>query len=295
MKSSRFALLALPFALLGGVSCKIDSGLSSDPLSQIAVVAGDFDDVAAPLKRYVVPFQTYEGIISTAVWDPEWDHESAALKSEGLLLNEREMLLYDAVFVASGTRGFGEREYNGLDPDDQLVTDPVVAANARAFVENGGRLLLTDWSYELFEAAWPEVIDFLGDDLVPDSAQKGRAGEVVAQVSDPELAEVLGSEQLTLTYDYSNWAIPEAVGDAGEGELRVLLRGPASYIELGDTEPTELEIVPLAFAWQPPGARGKVLFTTFHVDAQPAGVIDELIAAVLGDFKEASGESVVVE
>ncbi len=293
--SPRPARRALALAVAVGLAvftgCRVDSTLRSDPLSAIAVVAGDFDNVASPLNRYVVPYQTYQGIISTPVWDPTWDYEAAALTAEGLLQNEREMFLYDAIFIASGTRGLGSRQYNGLDPDDHLLTDPAAAANVRSFVQGGGRLLLTDWSYDLFEAAWPDAADFLGEDTAYDAAQLAVSGEVIAQVVHPELEAALGAPQLTLTYDYSNWAVPTSVAE----DVDVLLVGSASHTVEGETDPVTLEDLPLAFSWQPPDARGRVLFLSFHVDAQPAGAVDELIAAVLGDFKEATGETIVVD
>jgi hypothetical protein len=42
----------------------------------------------------------------------------------------------------------------------------------------------SDWAYDVVEQIWPEAINFVGADEIPDSAQMGEYGMVTATVAD---------------------------------------------------------------------------------------------------------------
>lgn len=276
-----------PLVLLAA-GCQSDRGLFGGDLSSVGVVAGDFDEMAEPLLRMDVAHDVYEGIISVATYDTEWDYENVALKVEGLLRNRNEMGRYDGVFVASGTRGLGAREYNGLDADNHLVSDPAVLEEVRAYVEErNGTLFVSDWSYDLVEAIWPSAIDFLGDDPIIDDAQRGQIGFVQASVEQEALAEVLGTETLPLEFNYSNWAPIESVGEGtvvwARGDVEYQLDDGAGFATLNDA--------PLLVSFNPEGG-GHVVFASFHVNAQLDNTMDRLLNTVVGDFSEGPGATV---
>jgi len=284
---ARFAGLLLGVTTLAGCS---DFNITGWNLSDVAVTAGDFDNVAAPLDRMVVPHRTYEGIISVATWDPSYDYQDVAYKVEDLLGSSANMSAFSTIFVASGTRGLGQRVYNGLEPDDELVSSPDVLKNTREYVKNGGVLVVTDWAYDLVEQSWPDEIDFEGDDTVYDAAQTGEIGRVAADIVDPEVADALGYDTMGVTYDYSNWAVIQDVAP----DVRVIVQGSPHYHPDGQTSET-LQDKPLMVVFQPPGARGKVVLTTFHIDAQTPEIMDALITAVVGNFQTDGGGTVAVQ
>jgi hypothetical protein len=279
--------ILVPLALLVG-GCQSDRGLYGADLSSVGVVAGDFDEMAEPLLRMDVRHDVYEGIISVATYDTDWDYENVALKVEGLLGDRNRMGSYDGVFIASGTRGMGAREYNGLDADNHLVADPVVLEEVRAYVEDrNGTLFVSDWSYDLIEAIWPQAIDFLGDDALIDHAQRGQIGFVPASVEEQALVDVLGTETLPLEFNYSNWAPIESVGP----DTIVWARGDVEYqLEDGGGFAT-LNDAPLLVSFAPEQG-GRVVFASFHVNAQLDNTMDRLLDTVVGDFSEGPGATV---
>lgn len=274
---------AVSLGLILAAGCAPDQELYSRVVDSVGVSMGDFDDVTAPLNRMVVKHTTYDGVISVATWDEDYDAESVSRKVEGLLGSYDELALHDTVMIASGTRGCGVREYNGLNADDHLVTDPAVLENLREYVRRGGTVVATDWSYDLIEAAWPDYIDFHGDDEAIDSAQRGEITTVTAEVANEQLAFDLDQDQVALSYNFSNWAVPESVSPEASvwfaGDVEVRLPDGAGVEAIGGA--------PLLVSFEPYGPElGRVVYASFHFDAQTAEVLDTTLRTVVGDFKE---------
>lgn len=270
---------ALAVALILGGGC-VENEFTTRPFDSVAVVTGDFDRMEATLDRLVSPYHEYEGFICCASYDPDIEPEHIALKAETLFTEvdeggRTEMGLHDAVFVNSGARGFGAWQYNGVDPDDALVTNPDVLTNVKNYVERGNVLVVSDWAYDLVEAVWPDAIDFYGDDAVLDDAQKGAPGRITAEVVDEALAEDLQNTTAALVFNYSNWTVIEAVGQG----TTVHLRGDAEYRISDDQGYDTLTGVPLLVSFK--AGNGQVVLSSFHYNAQTPGLVDEILLTLI--------------
>lgn len=286
------ALLVVSAALLlAGCS---DQGVSAVKFDAIAVVQGDFDDVGEPLVALEINTQPYNGFIVQATYMPEDDRlyrDDPGPTLEGLLTNvmdngRLELNLYNAVFVNSGTRGLGGAVYNNqLESDDALLADAEAVENVCAFVEAGGSLIVSDWAYDLVERCWPDNIEFFGDDLTPDAAQAGIPdGAVLAEVRSESLVDALGSEVVSIAYDYTAWSVIESVN----ADTEVLLRGPIEYQPASDQLPVPLADAPLLVRFKP--GRGQVVYSTFHWAAQTSSVAQSLLLATVEGLEEGAGE-----
>lgn len=278
------ALWAVAPLTVAAMGCKNEQGLRERAFKNIAVVTGDFDEVEATLTRLDIAHTPYEGFISRAVYDPEINPTGNALKSEALFTAETsgvpEIETYDAVFLNSGTRGLGAYVYNGTDPDDALVTDQTALENVRNYVENGGTLVASDWSYDLLEALWPDEVDFARDDLVLDDAQRGTSADVVADVLDTALVEALdGNQTLELSYDYTYWTVIDAMA----ADVTVYLSGDITYRASGAEGEVSKEDAPLLIGFNAGG--GQVLFSTFHWRAQRNAVSEGILLALIEGLK----------
>jgi len=252
----------------------------------IAVVTGDFDDVAEPLDRLLLDHTPYDGIISNAVWDPEYDASTHQLTVEGLFAEAGELGQHGWLFVASGARGLGKTVYNGVAPDNQLVDDFEVRERIVDYVARGNTLVVTDWAYDLVEACWPDALDFLGDDDTRDAAQLGEVETVIATVTDDRLVETTENEQLAIHYNFSNWAPIHGVSS----EVVVWLRGDVRWRSPSDGSTQVLADAPLLVSFVPEGGTGRVVVATFHLDAQNDPVADEITNTVIGPFFAVSEE-----
>jgi hypothetical protein len=303
---SRVLLCAAMATVLTACS---DTGLSRLTLGSVAVVSGDFDFVEEVLDNEGVPFDLWNGYIDRPVYDldPSYPWEAIPNQFEDLVNVRSALLRYNSLFINCGARGLGERVYNGVDEDDHVVSDPEVIENIRTFVSTGGRLYLSDWAYDLLEAAWPSRVTFWGEDSELDAAQAGRPplpGDEdflspnlkKATIIDADVLDGLDrvddsgtvlDDTIRIAYDQDVWTVPvEVAEDATDdlGPVRVLVRGAAN---VNDPDAaggmTRLEDVPLMFEFTVGRRQGKVVFTSFHNHSQVTDdVLGILRQVVLG-------------
>lgn len=258
-------------------SCGNEGPFTTWEIEAVAVTIGDFDNATAPFARRGVSHQRYEGVISKAMWED--DQEAAERTVETLLGDPGELRRYDAVVLASGTRGMGRTEYNGTGTDDLLVSDQAIVDNLKDYVDGGGVLVATDWTYDMVEAAWPDFLEFVGDDGVLDAAQTGAAGTVASDVVEPLLEASTELDKLVLEYNFSRHVVIESAGYGA----RVWLTGDVAYTD-PDRGSQTLRDSPLMVTWDPPTGDGRVVMMTFNIDAQPDQVIDTLLNSTVGEL-----------
>lgn len=227
-----------------GQTTTLPAGTCLDPTSaQIAVVRGQWDLAETILTDLGLTFDVYEGVMS-----------APSILSDPALLAS-----YDILVLNCGMH-------------DATVRGASIAANLRAFVENGGSLYASDKAYDTIEAAFPYAVDFAGDDTVLDAAEIGTTSPVQGQVLDTRMLRQLPQlTSLPLAYSpnyaliagTAPWTSVHVVGQATEGSA---------------------SLVPLLVSFEPP-AGGRVVFTTFHnTDAIDDPNVTTVLETVLSDL-----------
>ena len=265
--------------------CSSEQEIKALRWDDVALVSGDFDHMGASLVRMGIDYTEFEGFISQAVYNPELDADSFQLTVEYLLEGETEsgglvMNEYDVLFINSGTRGLGDLEYNSMDEDNAFVTNPQIAENLYSFTSKGHSLVLSDWAGDLVEAAWPDAIQFAREgncdieDGCWDIGQSGVSTSVVARVTDDLLQQQLGTDAVTLQFDFTYWTVMESVAD----DVDVYLRGDVEY-RLSDSEGyATLEDVPLLVGFNVGG--GRIIYSSFHWHSQNENIADTIMLRV---------------
>lgn len=136
-----------------------DVRLSADPAKgapRIAVADGNYDDI--------------QGILTDLGYDFDffWNHPAWVTPPDDGIWRlfelddsgKARLFSYDIVFVNCGT-------------GEWLFLEPENVALMRECVAGGGRLYVSDLSYDLVERAFPEYIEFFGDDDEDNAAQVG--------------------------------------------------------------------------------------------------------------------------
>ena len=230
------------FAVGDGEAVVMEEPQCFDPLAlDVVVVAGDYDDFGRVLDDMgFVNYRSVNGTDQTELTD--------------FLSNPAELDKYDLIFFNGGIVEDGVF-YDMADASNPLPA--AVIANLQTFVSEGGSIYASDWSYDVVERAWPDKIDFVGADEIPDEAQKGDYELLDAAVTDASLSEYLGKQYIQIEYDLPVWPPVESVSSS----VSVHLTGTVPYSD-GLSDYT-LSAVPLLVTFN--SGQGKVAFSTFRV------------------------------
>jgi hypothetical protein len=156
---------------------------------------------------------------------------------------------------SSDTGDDGDADEGG--PDEPVYAYETIINNLRNYVAAGGAVYASDWAYDVVEQAWPESIDFVGADEVPDAAQLGEYGIVNATVADGALAAWLETDYTQVEFDLPVWPPIEGVADS----VSIHLTGSIDYRQ--GINIFTLSNSPLLVSFT--SGDGKVAFSTFRV------------------------------
>ena len=95
------------------------------------------------------------------------------------------------------------------------------------------------------------------------------------------LVTSLGASEVSVTYNYTNWAVIESVGK----DTDVLLTGDVTYQASSGELYTDLSDVPLLVKFA--AGRGIVVFSTFHWGVQSSGLTDGLLLGAVDGLADA--------
>lgn len=221
----------------------LDEPACFDPTAlDIALVSGDYDDIQRVLES--MGFTSYTLINGD---DPE------SLKA--FVTDIESMRRFDLIFFNGGHLEKGI--FYDTNPANE--TPALVAANLQSYVSEGGAVYASDWAYDVIEKAWPDPIDFMGDDKTPDAAQLGEYDVINAAVTDESLAAFLGKNQVEIEYDLPVWPPIASV----QPYVSIHLSGTVRYRE-GQSSYT-LASVPVLVSFSQ--GSGRVGFSTFRIAA----------------------------
>jgi hypothetical protein len=159
--------------------------------------------------------------------------------------------------------------------EDELET---VLNNLRRFIEEGGSIYLSDWSYDLLELLYPDAVNWLGDDNIQNDAENGVAQEFVGSVIDQGMAAT-GLDRVLLRFEQSRIAIPLELGNG----TRMMIRADVMVEQNGEEE--LFEEVPVLLEHRPlnidPARAGRVIYTTFHNGNNNTQDMDDLLRNII--------------
>ena len=226
---------------------------------EVAVVTGDFDDFEQVLEAVGIGgFHAVDG--------------QTGAELVQFLTAPDQLAAYDAIFFAGGH--IEEGIFYSTDGADQATVDTVIAT-LQAYVEEGGVVIASDWSYDVVERAWPRRIEFYGDDERPDAAQVGVPTVIDTTVADSDLADVLGRERLRIQFDLDTWPVAESVDEG----VRTLLSGTAPW-QVGTEAGTSAE-APILVSFE--SGDGHVVFTPWRMMTNLDGTALEVVQWVVDE------------
>lgn len=263
--------------------------LETDRLSggaRIAVVTGAYDQIETLLAKLgfaqlemdnvtlvdgSVRFDLYSGRESEFTGIPPMSQ----LFLDPDLDGKAEIFNYDILFINCGTYTY----------DQIILSSPENIAILRSYVEQGGKLYVTDQSYNFIEQVFPEKIQFFSDSVAtPLEAGNLEAADVGLEmvsaratlhdsqllawlkgVSCFENSPCVNSDDTVDIYHFlPEWAVMDAISDTQS--VKNWVDAPVDYFGVGGVE-TRGVVKPLtvSFAY----GKGKVLYTSYHTSEEP--------------------------
>ncbi len=154
-----------------------------------------------------------------------------------------------------------------INCSQNVQNSPDVATAIQDYVRGGGSIYASDWAYEYIRDAFPGFITFYGE-----NPKIGSPGSVVADIVDSGLAKYINPDYppntIELNYNLNIWVVIDGVS----ANTTVHLRGDIQ------TSIGQLYDKPLTVSFTPyPESPGKVIYTTFHNEAQQNDIEKKLL------------------
>ena len=256
--------------------------------AKIAVVGGDYDHVENILAGLGIGFDFYAGSVfgslsgldlsALELWGlgglPPEGLANLFVDAGGLdkLFEAGVLEQYDVVFLNCGSQ-MGDVAFVAEHTD-----------RLRAFVENGGSIYASDWSYATAEVLYPEAIDFFAlDDMDPRASKVGTTDPIAARLKSAEWIESTAMDQFTIESMLMDWVPMASLGTGTEllieGDFLTGACEPGVVTCASDGLTGQATGLPLTARFH--RGQGQILFTTFHYESVDDETVNKLIKQVV--------------
>jgi hypothetical protein len=249
-------------------------------IRKINVTAGDHP-VAQEMTRLPKKTDAAQGDTTPRmlIWPGQWDHVERSLKKigvedfeifqPGLDLNAYNAKLktlptYHIVFLpCTGT----VRE-SGQSPACDVNVDPAVKTATQDFVAKGGKLYVSDWSYEYVRQGWPGAISWMGQtNQIGSGCQPGGA-DLPAQFDDKSLLDwmtAIGEGNAMLK---AAWSSIDKVSDIQsiDENGKTFTQSPKVWASVKQGSGTR----PATVSFQ--DRCGRVVYSTYHAEGSDSAI-----------------------
>ncbi|MGZ3421672.1 MAG: hypothetical protein ACXVEE_27600 [Polyangiales bacterium] len=258
---------------------------AGDDVPKIAVALGAWDPIEIVLARLGLEAKiTKGGLIPTvrvlskdatgfAIYGIHDLGETAPYPSPDKLLSDpAELAKYHIVFVpCSG----GSDSSGGSGPQCTGVYNSATKGPLDGFVKAGGRVYVSDWSYEYVRQVFPGFVSWSGETSTIGSACQGGGGSQSATVEDKGLEDWLKAQGKTLDTVKDAWTHISSVNpkDDLDPDGKALKVTPKVWVKAGgDPATTSFE-----------HSCGRVLYTTYHTQptSEASAPLEEQALALL--------------
>jgi hypothetical protein len=174
-----------------------------------------------------------------------------------LLKNKAELMKYHVVFVPCGNQS------------DPITTDATAQQNMNDFVQAGGKLYVTDWSYEFVRQPFPGYLSWEGETATVGSAASGNEWDAPATATDQGLADWLtATGDATFTVK-GNWTKLTSVNTQSGLDEKGATVDVTPKVWVTAQSSTSGALAPTTVSFQ--NKCGRVLFSTYHTESGVGG------------------------
>jgi hypothetical protein len=174
-----------------------------------------------------------------------------------LLKNKAELMKYHVVFIPCGSS------------DDPMMTDLEAKANLDEFVKAGGKLYVTDWSYEFVRQPFPGFVDWAEETAVVGSAASGDEWDAPATAADTGLGDWLTATGDATFEVKGNWTKITSVNTQPGLDEKGNAVDVTPKVWVTAQNGSSSAVIPTTVSFQ--NQCGRVLFSTYHTESGTGG------------------------
>ena len=254
--SANVAVTACGSLALTKAQTSLPTNATEGDVPKIAISSGNRDHLEKVITSMgVTDYDCFKGLPAGAAGET-----CTANRTLGQLMGDLNALKgYGLIFIACAVG----------DTFAPVSGNDTTANNLRTWVDLGGKLVVTDASFDFVEQTFPDAINFAGpaaDAGIPQPLNGGEVGTAAATVtgvvSDPGLAAwlrlfpsaITANNQVTLQGFLSKWAVQKTVGTG----TSAIVHGTAQFTG-GPAD------VPLTSRFEVKGC-GRVIYSSYHTD-----------------------------
>ncbi len=239
---------------------------NGDDIPKIAIRIGQWDAIEDTLEKL--------GIAPDAFDRAEF---GGSLSQDELLNDYATLSQYHIVFApCSGS--------SGTDCNDSTTSNSTVKQNLSTFVGAGGKLYVTDYSYDFVRQPFPGYVDWVGQDSQLGSACLTGSYDAQAVDVDPGLSAWLGAQSITSFSLEASWTMIDKVNAVDTTDAN---GDPATVTpKVWVTGQTNMGVKPLTISFEK--QCGRVLFSTYHTEGNGgSGLLPQELALLYVLFEVA--------
>ena len=215
-----------------------------DDIPKMALIDADYDKIDESLGKLGL----------AGAFDEFTAGAGGANSQEALLSDPAKLAQYHFVF-----RGCSQC-------DDGYSSKGAYIKNLQNYVKSGGKLYVTDWSYEYIHQGWPQYLSFKFD---TPGFGGGCIGEYDAPATtiDPDMKNWLGAQGITTFSTQGNWSIIEQVNGVATTDADGNPTTVTPHVWIAGTSPEGEKPNTVSFE----DGCGRVLFSTYHTEGVTGG------------------------
>ncbi|HEX7667077.1 MAG TPA: hypothetical protein VF407_21250 [Polyangiaceae bacterium] len=217
---------------------------NGDDIPKMALIDATFDKIDESLGKL--------GLDNA--FDRYSQGSGGAMSQEALLSDPAKLAQYHFIF-----RGCSSCD-DGYSSQGQYIK------NLQGYVKGGGKLYVTDWSYEYVHQGWPQYLSFKTDDT---GFGGGCIGEYDAPATtiDTGMNDWLGAQGITSFSTEGNWTIINQVNAVNTTDADGNPTTVTPHVWIAGTSPDGER--PNTVSWE--DGCGRVLFSTYHTEGTTGG------------------------
>ncbi len=235
---------------------KTDAALG-DTIPKLAVVQGQWDAIEVALAKFgLAQLQPAPFGLGVTV-KPGTASFAIINDKQAFLSNPARLVQHNVVFLpCSGS--------DGTTCNDFVPGNGAVKAAVQNYVAAGGKLYVTDYSYEFVRQPFPGYVDWVGQSSALGSACQGGQYDARANVLDPGLKSWLSAQGVGDFDVKASWTIIDKVNPVATTDLEgnPTTVTPKVWVE-GQVPSFGAKPTTISFE----RSCGRVLFSTYHTEA----------------------------